>query len=885
MAPIYTTPLQVAERLGFKLSEEQVKAAQVDAYIVDRTSAALRQLKLCRTEEERQDYGLVLAAVAPTREAKGDAHGMIAAVCKRLGVARGSRYIKASGERRPYAADQAITRREKWDELLQSSAAAPFKVGDRAMSRSRMCTIMAINYDADTCTVRFEKDGVMRDCDYTCIYKPKDAPTRAPFPAGSARLRAVPVSLRPSNRCQHHHEDRIKAARAHVVDLFESEGARSPSMRDEVRRRIGVRLYETAQALYIYSKFATLHRLFCERYPAHKLSFAAFKRLRPWYVRRAKQETCLCKQCENFKVHKEVLNTLVKLFADIVSPPCLDAEEGTGTSSSGDAEGDADATEVQSWAGRAALSKLLQMCALQFKSEMVKFTLCDGALEGAGKSNCVEGSCPHCGFDRIWSKGLRPHVVHGDTVLSTAPIEFQNQVSWTRATTSSKNTGNTEPLNQPAVPKYEARTGTVVEFLDVVESEVFKKYPLHRLSISRQKAMSAQFDRNRTPGWLQCDVDFAMDGEIPPPSGRAAQSDHWSPVTYTLFVMVVSWLERDAWRNRESALRVGDTVTVEAAEQSVPQSIEATPCSCWAEVVTVPTTMNSQTRTPPENELYGVRCHGMAEEGVIHVERRYLRRRKIRTEAFAHVSNDKTHDSNAAQTFINKTLDHLDAEYVKTGKEKFFAIRMHSDNAPSHFKSSQTLNYVTLLRSRQQSWADGLPFSVRIFWEFGAPGHGKGVWDGIGAWIKRTVRQDITDDRPQQPILKTACGKILRPEHVAEHLTALYHTADFEEAHLYSTINKVVVIYTPTEEIKRPPGFKYTSMPGMKKTHLFMAVRDGVILQRQFSCWCMACMRASAPGEGTMDSNYRCIQCETQSLTWRETVVEREDAPGIQERR
>jgi len=79
LAIYFKVESEVAERLGFKLSAEQVKQAKVDGYIVDRTIAALHQLKQCRTEEERQDYGTVLAAVAPTREAKGDAQGMIAA--------------------------------------------------------------------------------------------------------------------------------------------------------------------------------------------------------------------------------------------------------------------------------------------------------------------------------------------------------------------------------------------------------------------------------------------------------------------------------------------------------------------------------------------------------------------------------------------------------------------------------------------------------------------------------------------------------------------------------------------------------------------------------------------------------------------------------------
>ena len=43
----------------------------------------------------------------------------------------------------------------------------------------------------------------------------------------------------------------------------------------------------------------------------------------------------------------------------------------------------------------------------------------------------------------------------------------------------------------------------------------------HRFTIHRQKAMDAEFARNRWPGWLQIDVDFAMDGTIPPPQGRS----------------------------------------------------------------------------------------------------------------------------------------------------------------------------------------------------------------------------------------------------------------------------------------------------------------------------------------------------------------------------
>ena len=304
--------------------------------------------------------------------------------------------------------------------------------------------------------------------------------------------------------------------------------------------------------------------------------------------------------------------------------------------------------------------------------------------------------------------------------------------------------------------------------------------------------------------------------------------------------------------------------------------------SFWAEVVAMAPCVEG---AEAELRKYRVRRHGAAEAEIEWVQRRYLRHRKPHTKAFIHISDDKTHDSHAAQTFMNKTFSYLEQNVMGDGpgKETFFAWHMHSDNAPSHFKSSKTMHFLTTLPDRLKSWADGLAFSFRVFWEFGAPGHGKGVWDGIGAWMKQTVREDILDDRPpDRKTIKSESGDIMTPKEVAEHLKASFNTDEFVASHLQKTINEVVVIYTPTAEIIRPtPDYVYAAMPGMKKTYLFMPVREGVVLQRDFACWCNACMRASAPGEGSMDSNYHCMACSSPQLPWRETNVAREDAAGV----
>lgn len=637
--------LQVVEHLGCKLAPEAVQQAKTDAYIVDRLKGALHQLKQCRSLEEWQDYLVVLAAVAPERLSTADASRVrdecrsITKVAARLGVTPGTFWVKATAnrprEKRPRAFDKAITCREAFDEAVQMGS-GKFKVGDKATSRGCDCTIVEIDEDADTCKLSFSAEGVERECSFSCIYKPKGAPGKAPFPIGSARLRRAPPSLRPGSRTVRS-DEKAEKARAKVHELFNAEGAHSPSQRDQVRRRVGPGLYEKAQALMVYSTYKALYAIYkCTYYASYPISFATFKRLRPWNIRRVKQEGCLCKMCTNFKGYMKQLHSIGKLFESLVDPQSIDADDTI--------DDDNDATEASSWEGKELLSRLLEFCAIDSKSGMVQFCLCKGALDGAGKLDCIHGRCkdPKCGFDQIWSKGLRPFVVDAyGNIKSSAPVEFQSHCSWIRIRSSKK----TEP-GEAKQPTYESNSGTVVQFLDQFERDVMRKFPHHRHTIARQKAMAAEFERNRGPGWLQVDADFAMDGDIPPPGGESIQSDHWCPMTYTEFNLVGSWLESLAWISRDSKLAVYDAVTVEPADKSVSGAILPAEDSKWAEVVKLPPCSTvEECAVPPERKLYGVRQFGAAEDDVMYVERQFLRHRKLHTKAFVHISDDKVHDS------------------------------------------------------------------------------------------------------------------------------------------------------------------------------------------------------------------------------------------------
>ena len=234
-----------------------------------------------------------------------------------------------------------------------------------------------------------------------------------------------------------------------------------------------------------------------------------------------------------------------------------------------------------------------------------------------------------------------------------------------------------------------------------------------------------------------------MDGEILPPAGESVQSDHWSPMTYTGFIQVLSWIPKAVWISRSSDLKLGAFVTVEPSERSIAGSIEPAEGSYGAEVVQLP---QRSAGVDAESRLYGIRRYGAsADEPPEMVERQYLRDRQRHTKAFVHISDDKTHDSQAAQTFINKSIDYLEEHYVKTGIETFFAWHMHSDNATSHFKSSQTMNYLTKLPARLAHWAAGTGITFRVFGSLGHLGMARvcGMELGRGSSV-RCVRTSLT---------------------------------------------------------------------------------------------------------------------------------------------
>eukprot|EP00965_Chrysotila_dentata_P195789 6177185-Pleurochrysis_carterae.AAC.1 len=110
--------------------------ASLDAFIVERVADAIKALQPHANDLQRQQYGTLLAAVAPPR-VEGGGHGShegrIAPIAARLGVPCGGR---AGG--RQFAFDAAVDRRMVFDDrvrALPDPSVPRFSVGDRVLCR------------------------------------------------------------------------------------------------------------------------------------------------------------------------------------------------------------------------------------------------------------------------------------------------------------------------------------------------------------------------------------------------------------------------------------------------------------------------------------------------------------------------------------------------------------------------------------------------------------------------------------------------------------------------------------------------------------------------------------------------------------------------------
>ncbi len=181
-----------------------------------------------------------------------------------------------------------------------------------------------------------------------------------------------------------------------------------------------------------------------------------------------------------------------------------------------------------------------------------------GNLEDA-KLSCVNGECYRCGFDKLWSKGVRRVIIlkdfdnqqkewveslNKDSVFATdAWLEI---IDWCSYTTKEGPTvaehlrelsqqvrppglddGDYLPASETKTARnlvLETNRGTIIDYLDHFE-KMISSHILHRNLVSLEHRSKKEYERNLRLWTIQHDIDFSENGSIE--NFDKVRSEHW----------------------------------------------------------------------------------------------------------------------------------------------------------------------------------------------------------------------------------------------------------------------------------------------------------------------------------------------------------------------
>ena len=521
------------------------------------------------------------------------------------------------------------------------------------------------------------------------------------------------------------------------------------------------------------------------------------------------------------------------------------------------------------------ITKLQKICDILSKPS--KYDMCvaclpclggDAKLEDA-KFKCVTGSCERCGFDKLWKHGVCARIfLHeydarkGEWVDKLNPnsklatdswletVEWRNYVYKTKPTLAAhaievarqataaraplENDLDYEPTKNASARNLvlETMRGTVVDYLDHFERKMVMHIE-HRNLVSLEHRSKLQYARNSRPLAVARDIDFAENGTIE--NFDKVQSEHWITKQYTLFMSVSSFLEVDKWNDEDGKLEIGSEVTVNG-ERYVGNEQEKTPIninSYWAKVA----------------KLAGEDvCEVEDADGKMHeVHRSTMRLCHCHIICCGHVTDDKLHDRFAMKQFTDKELDYLEG-YMKDSfpnnliNGSIKRLHQHSDNASQHFKSTGSLEYFSsLIRDR------GGPTECAYVYSFGAPGHGKGVFDGVGGAIKNKVHSLIKATKTTNEGVPGVESVYIND--VKDVFQAISHHFENSDNHVrkkaggnpidhFKFFLYLLCDNNPIQQLVE----EFHQLIGISSNYQFAVNNVGCVYMRKRSCWCPACL-------------------------------------------
>jgi hypothetical protein len=217
--------------------------------------------------------------------------------------------------------------------------------------------------------------------------------------------------------------------------------------------------------------------------------------------------------------------------------------------------------------------------------------------------------------------------------------------------------------------------------------------------------------------------------------------------------------------------------------------------------------------------------------------------REFSQRAFVGISEDKKHDSYSMRHFSKMEWDWLIKEDFFE-RENIVCVYTHSDNAAQHFKSGNTLNWYSnvVLGGRK----------LVFIWGFGAPGHGKGEWDGMFGWLKSYVRRTIIAAVTNSDVIKTTSTKIKNAWDVFEQLVANYDTDEWRALQAKKSkrhVQRITFVWAGSDDIVRPRLPEHFEVQkGVRSTYEWRVLGLGCYASRRLACNCISCLTAKCGG-------------------------------------
>ena len=661
-----------------------------------------------------------------------------------------------------------------------------------------------------------------------------------------------------------------------IEEFFRRHVPISPNKSDIVKRRHQKykAQFETRQAMLRYQTMNELWHQFIEDHPEMATGMQNVKQPNtapmifrcnaPWEMRKANDSGCLCKDCESFHLLRRGV-----LGACVAIDKVLERLEVSVVGSTDVGRMHAYLTVIKDVIGTPSKYDTIVKC--------LKPCLNSDKLEHASSVCLNKKVCVKCGFRQWWSNGLKQFLFNDDLTInddSTLAGEewTQPDIDWrcfssvatpTVASHAEEVSNNDQGGDDYQPIQMNSRTlcqatkrGTLVDFLDEFENQS-EKHAYHRNLVSAERRAQILYERNVRPLIVKRDIDFSENGTLK--DKRQIQSQYWVTIGYSLFVSIASWLMASVWNMTTGTLSMGDEVTVDGEMSG--EEINA--ASFWAVVTDV---------SEAEKDVYEV----TDSEGKIHVVHRpRLRLRSRHSVATGHVTDDKVHDRHAMQHFTNHELKYLET-YMKEHypddipKGSISRLHQHSDNA-SHFKSTGAIAYFTTLINER-----GGPTETAFVYSFGAPGHGKGPYDGIGGRWKNKIDQAMsTAERKSLEFLET--GKIQNVKDVYVALEYYFGKSTKKDAQLAGK-NPIhhykFFCYMVDENPIQRPVEAFDTLDGITKRYQIVVKTEGCIYWRKRSCWCLTCMGSLFQGSLEWGNNHDSDGCDlvTETLVGSESM-------------